>query len=114
MLLLAWTAATSFSTLPLKFSLLMGACVGVFAIEELVRAVVEHLRGNTVPGWTSLMVVTSAIGSALLMSIGILGEYLGRIYEQSKARPLYLVARTFNCGEEVESGTRRPTAAGQD
>jgi hypothetical protein len=78
----------------------MGACVGVFAVEELVRAMIEHFRGHTIPGWTSLMVVTSVIGSALLISIGIIGEYLGKIYEQSKGRPLYLVARTFNVTEE--------------
>jgi dolichol-phosphate mannosyltransferase len=42
------------------------------------------------------MVVTSLIGSALLMSISVLGEYVGKIYEQVKGRPLYLVARTFN------------------
>jgi len=100
MLTFAWTAATSFSTLPLKFSLIMGAVVGAFALEELVRAVAEHLRGHTIPGWTSLMVVTSVIGSALLIAIGIIGEYLGRIFEQSKGRPLYVLARTFNLEEE--------------
>jgi dolichol-phosphate mannosyltransferase len=45
------------------------------------------------------MVVTSLIGSALLMSISVLGEYVGKIYEQVKGRPLYLVARTFNVEE---------------
>jgi dolichol-phosphate mannosyltransferase len=42
------------------------------------------------------MIVTCAIGGALLISVGILGQYTGRIYEQSKERPLYLVSRTFN------------------
>jgi dolichol-phosphate mannosyltransferase len=42
------------------------------------------------------MIATNVIGSALLISVGILGEYVGRIYEQSKDRPLYLVSRTFN------------------
>jgi dolichol-phosphate mannosyltransferase len=64
----------------------------------------RHRRGNprsllgwyAVPGWTSLMVVVSILGSALLISVGIVGQYVGRIYEQSKDRPLYLVARTFN------------------
>jgi glycosyltransferase involved in cell wall biosynthesis len=97
MLLFAWTAATSFSILPLQASLLLGILVGMFGIEEGVRALLAVILGwYTVPGWTSLMIVTCIIGSALLICIGILGQYLGKIYEQSKQRPLYLVARTFN------------------
>jgi dolichol-phosphate mannosyltransferase len=49
--------------------------------------------------YAALMVVTSLIGSALLMSVSVLGEYVGKIYEQVKGRPLYLVARTFNVEE---------------
>jgi dolichol-phosphate mannosyltransferase len=113
MLAFAWTAATSFSTLPLKFSLFMGILAGLFAAEETIRALVEHALGHTVNGWTSLMVVESAIGSSLLISIAILGEYLGKTYEQSKNRPLYLVSRTFNVGQEPViqgSSTARSTA----
>ena len=97
MLFFAWTAATSFSVLPLQVSLLFGVLVGLFGVEEGIRALLAVTLGwYTVPGWTSLMIVTCAIGSALLISIGILGQYTGRIYEQSKERPLYLVSRTFN------------------
>ena len=99
MLSFAWTAATSFSTLPLQFSISIGVLLGLVAIEEGVRAVLAVMLGwYAVPGWTSLMVVTSMIGSALLISIGILGEYVGKIYEQSKERPLYVVSRVFNVG----------------
>ena len=97
MLGLAWTAATSFSTVPLHISIFLGLIIGIMGIEEGVRAVLATLLGwYSVPGWTSLMVVTSFIGSALLISVGILGQYVGRIYEQSKERPLYLVSRIFN------------------
>ena len=97
MLLFAWTAATSFSILPLQASVILGVLVGLLGIEEGVRALLAVWLGwYTVPGWTSLMVVTCIIGSALLVCLGILGQYVGRIYEQSKERPLYLVARTFN------------------
>jgi dolichol-phosphate mannosyltransferase len=102
MLSFAWTAATSFSTAPLRISMLAGVVIGLFGIEEGCRAVVAYALGwYTAPGWISLMVVTSVIGSAILISIGILGEYLGRLYEQSKERPLYLVARAF----EAASGS---------
>jgi dolichol-phosphate mannosyltransferase len=97
MLAFAWTAATSFSSLPLQASLALGALVGLFGVEEGIRALLAVTFGwYAVPGWTSLMVVTSFIGSALLTCVGILGQYIGQIYEQSKDRPLYLVSRTFN------------------
>ena len=97
MLAFAWTAATSFSAVPLQFSIVLGLITGIFGIEEAFRALLASLLGwYAVPGWTSLMVVTSIIGSALLISVGILGQYVGKIYEQSKERPLYLVSRTFN------------------
>jgi dolichol-phosphate mannosyltransferase len=49
-----------------------------------------------VPGWTSSIAITCLIGGAILMSIGVLGEYVGRIFEESKGRPLYLVSSTAN------------------
>jgi dolichol-phosphate mannosyltransferase len=110
MLNFAWTAATSFSTLPLKVSLFMGILVGLFGIEEAVRALLAYVfKWYTVPGWISTTVLMSAIGSTLLISVGILGEYVGKIYEQAKERPLYLVARTFNVGNQEEL-ERRATA----
>jgi glycosyltransferase involved in cell wall biosynthesis len=97
MLHFAWTAATSFSILPLQASLVLGLFVGLVGVEEGIRAILAKALGwYTVPGWSSLMVVTCIIGSALLICMGILGQYVGRIYEQSKERPLYLVSRTFN------------------
>jgi dolichol-phosphate mannosyltransferase len=103
MLAFAWTAATSFSTLPLKASLWLGVVVGLVGMEEGIRALLATALGwYTVPGWTSLMVLTSVVGSSLLISIGIVGQYVGRIYEQSKDRPLYLVSRTFNIGARRE------------
>ncbi len=97
MLFFAWTAATSFSILPLQISILLGLGVGLFAIEEIVRAVLASvLDWYPVPGWTSLMIVVSAVGSATLICLGIVGQYVGQIYEQSKQRPLYFVARAIN------------------
>jgi dolichol-phosphate mannosyltransferase len=76
--------------------------VGIIGIEEGIRALLAYFLGwYTVPGWTSLTVLVSMIGSAMLMSIGILGEYLAKLYEQSKGRPLYIVARTFGVRGET-------------
>jgi dolichol-phosphate mannosyltransferase len=68
----------------------------VVAIEEAIRALIAHLAGRTVPGWTSLMVVLCLSNAALMIAVGILGEYVGRIYEEGKGRPLYVVADTWN------------------
>jgi polyisoprenyl-phosphate glycosyltransferase len=102
MLAFCWVAATSFSTLPLRLSMIFGAMVGMLGIEEGIRATLAHFLGwYTVPGWTSLTVLVSLIGSALLVSIGILGEYVAKLYEQSKGRPLYIVARTFGGPSQI-------------
>ncbi|MBV9505493.1 MAG: glycosyltransferase family 2 protein [Acidobacteriia bacterium] len=101
MLSFAWTAATSFSAVPLRASIFAGVLVGLLGIEEALRAMAAWLFGwYTVPGWSSLMVVTSLIGSMTLISIGIVGEYLAHVYEEAKDRPLYMVARVYESAEE--------------
>ena len=101
MLAFAWTAATSFSTVPLRVSFATGFLVGLLSVEEGIRALLAHTFGwYTISGWTSITILLSGIGSALLFSVGILGEYIGKLYEQSKHRPLYLAARTYNLAED--------------
>lgn len=107
MLSFAWTAATSFSVLPLRISTFMGLIVTVFGLIEAARAVLAHLlHWYTVTGWTSLIVTICIIGGSLLISIGVLGEYVGKLYEQSKDRPLYLVAKTVNLSPAKAESTR--------
>lgn len=99
---LAWTAAVSFSPLPLRMSFFAAGTMMFLAIEEAVRAFIEHLSGHTVPGWTSLMIVLCLSNSALLMTVGVLGEYVGKIFEEGKNRPLYIVADTWNVDPQAE------------
>ena len=96
MIHLAWNAAVSFSPLPLRMSFFAGALMALLAIEEAAGAFVAYLHGRTVPGWTSLMIVLCMSNAALLITVGILGEYVGRIFEESKGRPLYIVADAWN------------------
>jgi dolichol-phosphate mannosyltransferase len=97
MLTFAWTAATSFSTIPLKISTMVGVVVMILGLEEGARAILAKFFGwYTVPGWSSMTVLISVIGGAILMSIGVLGEYVGKLYEQMKNRPLYVVSRLIN------------------
>ncbi len=115
MLKFAWTAATSFSALPLKASMVMGLLAMLLGFEEAIRALLAHFFGwYAVPGWASLTILVSLLGGAMLLSIGILGEYVGKIYEQAKNRPLYLVAQTLNfqsspnCEQSDETVARSP------
>jgi len=99
MLKFAWTAATSFSALPLRASIWLGIIATCVGFEEAVRATLARIfHWYAVPGWASLTVLVSFLGGAMLISIGILGDYVGKIYEQAKNRPLYLVSRTLNVG----------------
>lgn len=99
MLRFAWTAATSFSALPLKASIWLGMVATLIGFEEAVRAVLARVfHWYVVPGWASLIVLVSFLGGATLICIGIVGDYIAKIYEQAKNRPLYLVSRTFNVG----------------
>lgn len=103
MLTFAWTAATSFSTLPLKASMLLGVVVTLMGLEEAIRAILAKVfHWYTVPGWSSLTVLVSVLGGATLMSIGVLGEYVGKLYEQTKNRPLYIVAQTVNVEKRAD------------
>ena len=108
MLTFAWTAATSFSGIPLRASTFLGIIITVVGMEEAVRATLAHVfHWHVVAGWSSLVVLISIIGGAMLISIGILGEYVAKIYEQSKRRPIYLVSRTYNIDSHDEAALSR-------
>ena len=93
MLSLAWTAAVSFSPTPLRFSFGFGLAIMGIGVLEAVNAVIRSILGlHLVEGWTSIIVVTCLVGGSILLSIGVLGEYVGRIFEATKERPLYIVA----------------------
>ena len=96
MLRLAWTAAVSFSALPLRLSFFGAGFMTLLALVTAIRAVIMYELGRTVPGWTSLMVISCLSNAALMIAVGILGEYVGRIYEEGKGRPLYIVADAWN------------------
>jgi glycosyltransferase involved in cell wall biosynthesis len=100
---LAIEAITSFSEVPLKVASLLGLVISLFAIGYGLYLIVRTLFwGNPVPGYTSLMAVILFLGGIQLISIGIIGEYIGRIYNESKRRPLYLVKGLWGFKEHTE------------
>jgi dolichol-phosphate mannosyltransferase len=96
MLRLAADAIVSCSTLPLRFPYYFSVAVSVGCFLYMIYLGVLYAAFGTqfVPGWTSLMVTIITFGCLILCSLGIMGEYIGRIYEQVKSRPLYLVRDT--------------------
>ena len=85
---------TSFTTMPLKFATYLGLIIGVFSAIYIVEIVVRTLLfGNAAAGYPSLMAVVLFLGGAQLVTLGIIGEYLGRIFNETKRRPLYFVER---------------------
>lgn len=106
MLALAWEGITSLSIKPIRFVTSIGVLVFAVSIILLIYSFVSYLLGNTVPGWTSLAVSVWAIGGLQLLAIGIIGEYLGKVYLETKQRPRYIVEKILDGAEEdkKESG----------
>jgi glycosyltransferase involved in cell wall biosynthesis len=92
MLRFASDGIISFSTLPLRLATLLGMFSGLIAAGVAIWVLLAVISGAyVVPGWATLMLAVSLASSAQLLMIGILGEYLGRVYDEVKRRPLYLV-----------------------
>jgi glycosyltransferase involved in cell wall biosynthesis len=97
MLRFAIDGITSFSSVPLRFATWLGVGTGVLAFIGGLWAVYQKLWGTgTVQGWTTIMILGAMGFSVQLLLMGVLGEYVGRTYEQVKSRPLYIVAETVN------------------
>lgn len=97
---LAVEGITSFTVMPLKFATYLGLFVAFAAVVYAVEVIVKTLiLGNDVAGYPSLMVVVLFLGGVQLVTLGVIGEYLGRIFNETKYRPLYLVERYEPSGD---------------
>jgi polyisoprenyl-phosphate glycosyltransferase len=91
MILLAIDAMTSFSVAPLRFASYLGLGFGLLGFALLCFTLVSWALGDVLPGWTSLASIVLILGSVQLLVLGVFGEYLGRMYMESKRRPLFIV-----------------------
>jgi polyisoprenyl-phosphate glycosyltransferase len=98
MVRLSLQAITGLSSKPLRLSLYFGLLTAAASLGFAVYAFVEKLAGVTVQGWTSVIVVVTFLGAVQLLSIGIAGEYIARIYEQSRAVPRSVIVE---CDEDI-------------
>ena len=90
---LGWDAVVSFSSLPLRVASLLGFVFSFFGLLYLTYVVATRVfTDNAVAGWTSVVATVLVLGGVQLLCIGIIGQYLGRMYEEMKGRPLFLIA----------------------
>lgn len=108
MLRFAVDAITSFSIKPLAFASWIGVAAGVLSVLLFLFTVASWLNGGTAVGWASLMSCITLIGSLQFFLLGVQGEYIGRLYEQSKQRPLFIIDRILRT--ELPSEKRQPQA----
>lgn len=95
MLAFAFDGITSFSINPIRLISSVGAVACVVALAMLVYAIIEKILGNTNAGWASLMCSIWFIGGLQLLGIGLIGEYIGKMYKEVKRRPRYIVEKVI-------------------
>lgn len=93
MLAFAWEGITSLSTKPIKMISVLGGIIFIVSIIMLIYSIVRHFMGATEIGWTSTIVSIWAIGGLQLLAIGIIGEYIGKVYLETKERPKFIVEK---------------------
>lgn len=96
MLSFAFDGITSFSVKPIRMILTVGFVIFIASIIALIWALVSKLMGSAQAGWTSLMASIWMIGGIQLLSLGVIGEYVGKVYNETKARPRFIIERVLN------------------
>lgn len=104
MLAFAWDGITSLSVTPIRLVTLAGTVLFVLSVLAGLYAVIQKLIGNTVTGWASLMVSIWFVGGIQLISLGLIGEYIGKIYKEVKHRPLYILEKHIPAKSEAKYG----------
>ena len=96
MLNFAWDGITSFSIKPLRFICSIGFMILLVSIGIMIYSLVQKVLGHTIAGWTFLSISIWFIGGLQMISIGIIGEYIGKIYSETKARPRFIISKNLN------------------
>ena len=90
---------TSFSVVPLRICSMTGLFVSFIALIMLFWSLIANIFGLTVPGWTSTVVPLYFLGGIQLLFLGVVGEYIGKIYTEVKKRPRFIIQEKINLGE---------------
>jgi dolichol-phosphate mannosyltransferase len=106
MLRFAMTAIVTFTTRPLYIGIWVGAALALFAFVELAYVIVQYARGVTVPGWASLVGISSLLFGFLFLLLGVIGLYVARIHIALQTPPIYVVAARTKSDSDSVSGEK--------
>lgn len=104
MLNFAWDGITSFSVKPLRFICTLGFTILFISILIMAYSIIQKIIGNTVAGWTFLSISIWFIGGLQMISIGVIGEYIGKMYNETKQRPRFIISENL---EEQNSSFKK-------
>ncbi len=100
MIAFALEGITSFSTKPIRFITLLGALIFIVSIFMLIYFIIRRLIGAAVIGWASVICSVWAIGGLIMLSLGVIGEYIGKIYLETKGRPKFIIEKVLDDEED--------------
>ena len=91
MITFAFEGITSLSVKPIRMITIGGLLICLISLGMLIKSFVDYFNGNVVPGWASIMVSIWVLGGLQIFAIGIIGEYIGKTYLETKKRPKYII-----------------------
>jgi dolichol-phosphate mannosyltransferase len=103
MMRFAFDALTGFSSAPLKLASHAGLWLSLGSVLLILYIAYAWLAGQSIQGWTSLMLVVVVLGAIQMFVLALMGEYIGRLYNEAKRRPLYIVQEVAGGGERAEA-----------
>ncbi len=110
----AFTNIVAFTTLPLQFVTIGGTVCFLLSLLLIIYSLIQYFAGRAVEGYTTIVMVMLLIGSAVMLSLGIIGYYIAKIYEEVKRRPRYIISKIVRGGRETPEAVRHdgPDKAG--
>jgi dolichol-phosphate mannosyltransferase len=111
MIRFALDAITGFSIRPLRIASYLGFCFGIATMILMIYVFIQYYRGFNIEGWTSLAIIILSLGTVQLFVAGIMGEYLGRLYIQSKERPIFLIQEVVCSGRFDDNNSNSKVSA---
>lgn len=108
MLSFAWNGVTSLSVAPIRLVWHAGVLLCVIALLAGLYALLSHWRGDAVPGWTSIMLSVWLLGGVQLICLGVVGEYVGKVYQEAKQRPPYFIEASARRADRSTSDRLAP------
>ena len=100
---LATTAIVSFTSAPLRIVTILGMATLLFGFIVALEALIGWFRGEAVSGFTTIIITLLLLGSFIMISLGIIGEYIAKIYDESKQRPSYLIESSIGIDQDDDS-----------